>query len=230
MVAASDHSRVFFHSVLIDGSLLSRMQYLNASFVKIYAADLSPTYDHRLELKETMGTSDKPIIHNFEIISDQIHVCHLICEENCTQHYPNHTDYFLSSSESDLILFCVKCSFERIYQQLNQTLVYTYWNISRDLARFRVRLLNRSEQIPFHCVNEELQSMTIRAMFHFVDRTENSTAVCAVDSSLLHPYHDQVILQCKHFLTRRDIHLWATTRMSKSINAFILIDLLSSFE
>ena len=225
MVAASNHSRVF-----IDDPPLPRMQYLNASFVRIFAADLSPTYDHRLELKETMGTSDKPIIQNFEIISDQIHLCHLICEENCTQHYPNHTDYFLSSSESDLILFCVRCSFDQVYQQLNQTLVYSYWNISRDLARFRVRLFNRSEQIPFHCVNEEHQSMNIRAMFHFIDRTENRAAVCAVDSSLLHPYHDQVILQCEHFLTHQDIHLWAITRIGKSIDASTLTDRRSSFE
>ncbi|CAF5146896.1 unnamed protein product, partial [Rotaria sp. Silwood1] len=140
-------------------------------------------------------------------------LCHLICRNNCVQQSPNHTDYYISTSNIELILYCVKCNFNETYNKLNHSIVYSYIKLSRDVALFRIQITNRVPPISFNCINNQNKRLIVKAKFHLINHTR--TFSCSINPMIIYPYHDEIILECNNFSTRADIIIWAITKLSK---------------
>ncbi len=193
-----------------------RTNHLTGSYGKIYANQLTNRYDHLIELQTDLN-SDNSIIRSYQIITDQIYICHLICRNHCVQQSPNHTDYLISTSNIELILFCVKCNFNQIYNNLNHSIFYSYMNLSRDSALFRIRTIEKFHQISINCINDKNQILVINGNFHLIDPNNNTQPFsCSINPMKIYPYHEEIILECEHFPTRADIIIWAITKLSKN--------------
>ncbi|CAF2881029.1 unnamed protein product [Rotaria sp. Silwood2] len=188
--------------------------HITENYDKIYASHLTNRYDHMIEIKSNIN-SENSIIRYYQIITDQIHLCHLTCRNNCVQQSPNHTDYYISTSNIELILFCVKCNFNETYNKLNHSIIYFYTKLSRDIALFRIQIFNRLPPISFTCINDKNKRLVVKAKFHLINRINNSrTFSCSINPMIIYPYHDEIILECNNFSTRADIIIWAITELN----------------
>jgi hypothetical protein len=188
------------------------MNHLTENYDKIYPTQLVGTFDYSIELKTN---DDNSILRSYQIITDQIDICHLVCRHNCAQQSPNDTDYFVLSLNIELILFCVQCNFNEIYNKLNHSIVYSFTNLSRDIALIRIRIVNQSQQISFICINYLNQTMMLDTSFHLINQNNTQGFSCIINPIEIHPYHDEISLQCENISTYDDIIVWAITRLSK---------------
>lgn len=188
----------------------------------MYANHLTNTYDHMIELKTNVNNA-KTIIRSYQIITDEIYICHLLCQNHCVQQSPNHTDYSLTSSTVDLLLFCAKCNFIQIYNQLNHSIVYSYANLSRDMVRLHLNITNTVQQMSLNCINDRNEIQIIKANFRLIN-PHNSTRSfsCSINPMNVHPHHEEIILECDNFTTRADIILWAVIKQSECASVYVL--------
>ncbi|CAF1122603.1 unnamed protein product [Rotaria sordida] len=188
--------------------------HLTENYDKIYANHLTNTYDHMIEIKSNINSKNS-IIRYYQIITDQVRLCHLICRNNCVQQSPNHTDYYISTSNIELILFCVKCNFNEIYNKLNHTIVNFYTKLSRDIVLLRIQITNKLSIMSFICINDKNKTLVVNAKFHLINHTNNTrTFSCSINPMIIYPYHDEIILECNNFSTRADIIIWAITQLN----------------
>ena len=166
-----------------------------------------------IEIKANMNSSNT-IIRQYQIITDQIDICHLICRKNCVQKLPNYNDYFISTPMIELILFCVKCNFSEIYNQLNHFIVYFYLKLSRDSALFYLKITYRFQQMTLNCTNDKNQISLIHSNFHLINPNRTTPSFfCSINPMRFYPYHEEFILECENFSTRADIIIWAITQL-----------------
>ncbi|CAF4504278.1 unnamed protein product [Rotaria socialis] len=189
--------------------------HLKESYDKIYANELQNTYDYMIEIKSKVN-SENSIIRSYQIITDQIHVCHLICRTNCVQKSPDHTDYFVSKSTVELILLCFQCSFTKTYNSLNHSILYFFSKLSRDSALLRIQITEELQHVSVNCYDAQNKQYSIEGKFHFRNQTNNSQEFfCSINPTIIYPYHEDIILECNHYYTRSDIIIWAITQLSK---------------
>ncbi|CAF3878033.1 unnamed protein product [Adineta steineri] len=188
------------------------INHLNESYDKIQSYQLINFYDHMIELKTDVSSTDT-IIRYYQIITDQSQICHLVCRNHCVQQSPNHTDYFISQSITELILFCVKCNFSEIYQQFNLSILHSHTILSRDIALVRFQIINIFQQISINCINDQNEIFIINANFHIINQNNTSRSFsCLINPTNIYPYHEEITLECTNFTTRADIILWAVTK------------------
>ncbi|CAF1358196.1 unnamed protein product [Adineta steineri] len=188
------------------------INHLNESYDKIQSYQLINFYDHMIELKTDVN-SINTIIRYYQIITDQSQMCHLVCRNHCVQQSPNHTDYFISQSITELILFCVKCNFSEIYQQFNLSILHSHTILSRDIALVRFQIINIFQQISINCINDQNEIFIINANFHIINQNNTSRSFsCLINPTNIYPYHEEITLECTNFTTRADIILWAVTK------------------
>ncbi|CAF2047661.1 unnamed protein product [Rotaria magnacalcarata] len=188
--------------------------HLQESYDKIYPNELQNTYDYMIEIKSNIN-SENSIIRYYQIITDQSHVCHLICRTNCVQKSPDHTDYYVSNSTVELILLCFQCSFTNTYNSLNHSILYFFSQLSRDSALLRIQITEKLQHISVNCYDAQSKQYSIEGKFHFRNQTNNNQHMfCSINPTIIYPYHEDIILECNHSYTRSDIIIWAITQLN----------------
>ena len=186
-----------------------RRSLLSKPFEQRTRKQLTEKIEHRIELKIPDQSSGSNRIHFYEIFTDDNNQCTLICESGCVQSTPMSSDYFLSSRNCFLLLFCVDCRMIDIYLSLDWTFFVSFPLVTRDFLRLEFTMNGDFQEISFPCIKNLSTRIELKRKFH---RVRHQNESCRVDSNEIQPFHEAIFLECDSFLSSTSLIVWAIVR------------------